>query len=424
MYDSEGSVDLTNSSEMWQKPIENNYTNASEDDDEPPPLDGFQLDGDDSRYMRNSSSSDETMEELYSSLDECLDNKYFQSNDMMSIAQLVQGQQQQPKKKRQKTSDLRPVTIVRFATKKGSRQKPVTLVALLDSGASSTLVSEKFVKGLKLKCSTQSSVWTTPAGNLTTSKVCTTQMSLPEFHDNRVIEWTFHVTPKMGAYDMIIGQDILKDLGFILDFEELEVHWENASIPFKDMTKDVMESFYIDEPEAVQESMSRVKKILDNDYGEANLHEVARSQTHLTREEQDKLEELLRKYQDLFDGTLGKWTQPDCHLELKPDSKPYHAKAFPVPRVHMETLKQEVERLCKIGVLKRVNRSEWAAPTFIIPKKDGKVRFISDFRELNKRIKRMPYPIPNIQEMLLNLEGFQYATALDLNMGYYHFTVR
>ena len=74
----------------------------------------------------------------------------------------------------------------------------------------------------------------------------------------------------------------------------------------------------------------------------------------------------------------------------------------------------------KIGVLKKVNHSEWGAPSFIIPKKDGRVRFISDFRELNKRIKRKPYPIPHIQEMPLNLEGFQYATSLDLNMGYYH----
>ena len=73
-----------------------------------------------------------------------------------------------------------------------------------------------------------------------------------------------------------------------------------------------------------------------------------------------------------------------------------------------------------IGVLKKVNRSEWAAPTFIIPKKDGSVRFISDFRELNKRIKRKPFPIPKIQDLLLKLEGFQYATSLDLNMGYYH----
>ena len=47
--------------------------------------------------------------------------------------------------------------------------------------------------------------------------------------------------------------------------------------------------------------------------------------------------------------------------------------------------------------------------------------FISDFRELNKRIKSRPYPIPKIQDLLLKLEGFKYATSLDLNMGYYHF---
>ena len=28
--------------------------------------------------------------------------------------------------------------------------------------------------------------------------------------------------------------------------------------------------------------------------------------------------------------------------------------------------------------------------------------------------------MPKICEMLLNLEGFQYAMSLDLNMGYYH----
>ena len=87
---------------------------------------------------------------------------------------------------------------------------------------------------------------------------------------------------------------------------------------------------------------------------------------------------------------------------------------------NLETLKVEVERLCKLGVLKRVNCSQWAAPTFVIPKKDGTVRFISDFQELNKQIWRQPYPIPHIQDMLLNLEGFQYGTSLDLNMGYYH----
>ena len=32
--------------------------------------------------------------------------------------------------------------------------------------------------------------------------------------------------------------------------------------------------------------------------------------------------------------------------------------------------------------------------------------------------------MPKIREILLNLEGFQYATSLDLNMGYYHIRLR
>jgi hypothetical protein len=44
---------------------------------------------------------------------------------------------------------------------------------------------------------------------------------------------------------------------------------------------------------------------------------------------------------------------------------------------------------------------------------------ISDFRELNKWIVRRPYPISKISTTLQELEGFTYATALDLNMGYY-----
>ena len=60
------------------------------------------------------------------------------------------------------------------------------------------------------------------------------------------------------------------------------------------------------------------------------------------------------------------------------------------------TLKKEVDRLIKIGVLKKINNSQSPAPAFIIPKMNGTVRLISDFRELNKTITRKPLPIPNI----------------------------
>jgi hypothetical protein len=80
---------------------------------------------------------------------------------------------------------------------------------------------------------------------------------------------------------------------------------------------------------------------------------------------------------------------------------------------------KETKWLCDIGVLEWQPSSRWMLPTFIIAKKDGIVRTITDFRELNKQIVRKPYPIPKISMILQELEGFTYATALDLNMGYY-----
>ena len=47
------------------------------------------------------------------------------------------------------------------------------------------------------------------------------------------------------------------------------------------------------------------------------------------------------------------------------------------------------------------------------------MQFLSDFREVNKRIVRKPFPLPKISTVLQELEGLTFATALDLNMGYY-----
>ncbi len=46
------------------------------------------------------------------------------------------------------------------------------------------------------------------------------------------------------------------------------------------------------------------------------------------------------------------------------------------------------------------------ATTFIIPKQNGTVRFISDFCVINKQLKRKPFLIPKINDLLLKLESF------------------
>jgi hypothetical protein len=129
--------------------------------------------------------------------------------------------------------------------------------------------------------------------------------------------------------------------------------------------------------------------------------------------------QLLKKYEPLFDGTLGDWKTKPISFQVKEGVSPYHSRAFPVPKICEETLIKELERLVKLGVLERQPASEWASPSFIIPKRNGTVCFLSNFWEVNKRLIRKPFPIPKINTVLPEIEGFTFAMALDLNMGYY-----
>jgi hypothetical protein len=52
-------------------------------------------------------------------------------------------------------------------------------------------------------------------------------------------------------------------------------------------------------------------------------------------------------------------------------------------------------------------------------KENRTICFLSNFGEVKKRLIRKPFPIPKISMVLQELEGFTFAMALDLNMGYY-----
>ena len=71
----------------------------------------------------------------------------------------------------------------------------------------------------------------------------------------------------------------------------------------------------------------------------------------------------------------------------------------------------------KIGVLNRQPESERGSSAFIIPKADHTVRFLAGFREVNIQLICTPFPIPKISSDLQDMEGFTFATTIDLNRG-------
>ncbi len=76
------------------------------------------------------------------------------------------------------------------------------------------------------------------------------------------------------------------------------------------------------------------------------------------------------------------------HSTLVPGAVPKHFRPYDIPIIHLEAFKKGLLHLIEIGVLSPQGASEWASPTFITPKKDGRVHLVSDLRELNEVVKR------------------------------------
>jgi hypothetical protein len=88
-------------------------------------------------------------------------------------------------------------------------------------------------------------------------------------------------------------------------------------------------------------------------------------------------------------------------LELLPRSKPFYAKPFSIPKAFQQVIRDEFARLESIGLLTKVTSAEWAAPTFIILKKNRTVHIITDFHRLNKCLKCNPCLMPKIPDVFM-----------------------
>ena len=124
--------------------------------------------------------------------------------------------------------------------------------------------------------------------------------------------------------------------------------------------------------------------------------------------------ETFRKFEELIEGCLG--LMPGEPYSLKRNAESAHASTFTVSQKHLKIMKDEVNRLIELGVLRQANDSEWSAPSFGIPKKDNTIHFVSDFTGLSKHVVRHPFLLPSIQETILTMIKFTYCTTLDMNM--------
>jgi hypothetical protein len=259
---------------------------------------------------------------------------------------------------------------------------------------------------------------------------------LPELDKNRVIDQ--HKALVFDGdirYDLILGADFLAKSGIDIKYSSKTIEWFDNELPMRDPTC-LDNHEYIAMAKALEVHREEetlfgrdwydpdcfATAILDANK-KVNVDDVVEQLTHLSKSQRDYIHTVLKKFTKLFDGTLGVYLHRKFHIDVMPGAKPKHVRPYTIARIHLDPFKKELDHLVRIGVLSPQGASEWGSPTFITPKKDGRICWVSDLRELNKVVLRKQYQLPIIQDILKKRSGYAFFTKIDISMQYYTFAL-
>ena len=206
------------------------------------------------------------MNQKFSSLDNCL-NANFQYESMHSR---LASHSQLTQKKSERSNDLVPIVfgkviptltpLIKQVKHVQKVRKEKTVKILLDSGANASIVHHSYVaKNAFVKNQTKQE-WATMAGTFKTTRVANVKLRLPELNPTAVLNVHCHVTKQESNYDLILGRDILRELGIKLDFSNNKIILEHSEISMKPLNCNVKEHFAIQDSKRVHAETKRIKK--------------------------------------------------------------------------------------------------------------------------------------------------------------------
>ena len=178
-----------------------------------------------------------------------------------------------------------PLPVLQVTVKSSNNSPPKQITALLDTGASSTIINRSCINKTP-KMQSSETVWATANGSFSTVAKSKIALKFLELDEQKIINYTVHVaTRKLTAYDMIIGRDLISELGLVLDYAKKLVFWDDSFCPMKD-PQDLKQHFINEANTIIGASTSCVSHILDAKYEKANLVEVSNKNKKLSPKDQ------------------------------------------------------------------------------------------------------------------------------------------
>jgi hypothetical protein len=202
----------------------------------------------------------------------------------------------------------------RQRSNKHYKQKLVRV--LLDSGSDGNLVFVDKNKPMLLPSSRRlvPQSWNTLNGKFQTKQKAEIELNFFEYSDSKrypaepdIVEYDRNNKPQ---YDLILGVKTMKKCGIIIDFKDKMITVDEVKLPMQNInylqgssTLCVLKLNHslAMELQSTQDATKRVTRILDAKYQKA----VKDNCKHLSTNQQKKLLQLLKKYESLFDSTLG-----------------------------------------------------------------------------------------------------------------------
>ena len=118
-------------------------------------------------------------------------------------------------------------------------------------------------------------------------------------------------------------------------------------------------------------------------------------------------------------GESGVFTDRKVKIVLKGNAVPKYCKARTPPFAMRNKIEQELARLEKSSIIKKVESSEWATPMVPVLETDKIVRICGDNKvAITPHIKQNRHPIPVIEDLSYKLSGGERFTELDLSHAY------
>nr|XP_039263174.1 uncharacterized protein K02A2.6-like [Styela clava] len=131
----------------------------------------------------------------------------------------------------------------------------------------------------------------------------------------------------------------------------------------------------------------------------------------------------LLSFKTASDLGLGKLKNFQLKLNIDDSVNPVHQKHRRVPFKMRQKVESAVAKLCDEDICESVGNclTPWVSPIVCVPKPcdPENIRLCVDMRAANKAIKRVKHPMPTVDELIHDLNGYKVFSKLDLNQGYH-----